>query len=78
MKVKNYQEVIVWQKAMDLVEEVYTEHLGVPTRRDLWAYEPIEAGGCFNTLEYCRGTRQANYSGLPASFVDRVWIVKGS
>ena len=24
MKVKNYQELIVWQKAMDLVEEVYT------------------------------------------------------
>ena len=24
MKVKNYQELIVWQKAMDFVEEVYT------------------------------------------------------
>jgi len=24
MKVKHYQELIVWQKAMDLVEEVYT------------------------------------------------------
>jgi four helix bundle protein len=24
MKVKNYQELIVWQKAMDLVVEVYT------------------------------------------------------
>ena len=23
MKVKHYQELIVWQKAMDLVEEVY-------------------------------------------------------
>lgn len=23
MKVKNYQELIVWQKAMDLVEEIY-------------------------------------------------------
>ena len=23
MKVKNYQELIVWQKAMDLVEDVY-------------------------------------------------------
>ena len=25
MKVKNYQELIVWQKAMDLVEHVYTD-----------------------------------------------------
>jgi len=24
MKVKNYQELIVWQKAMDLVEDIYT------------------------------------------------------
>jgi len=23
MKLKNYQELIVWQKSMDLVEEVY-------------------------------------------------------
>jgi len=25
MKVKNYRELITWQKAMDLVEEVYKE-----------------------------------------------------
>jgi len=24
MKAKNYQELIVWQRAMDLVEDVYT------------------------------------------------------
>jgi four helix bundle protein len=24
MKVRNYQDLIVWQKAMDLVEEIYT------------------------------------------------------
>jgi hypothetical protein len=30
MKVKNYQELIVWQKAMDLVEEVYTVSRNFP------------------------------------------------
>jgi len=30
MKVKNYQEVIVWQKAMDLVEEVYVASKSFP------------------------------------------------
>jgi four helix bundle protein len=30
MKVKNYQELIVWQKAMDLVEEVYIASKSFP------------------------------------------------
>ena len=30
MKVKNYKELIVWQKAMDLVEEVYTASRSFP------------------------------------------------
>ena len=30
MKVRNYQEVIVWQKAMDLVEQVYATSKSFP------------------------------------------------
>jgi four helix bundle protein len=30
MKVKNYQDLIVWQKAMDLVEEVYKASRSFP------------------------------------------------
>ena len=30
MKVKNYQELLVWQKAMDLVEEVYIASKSFP------------------------------------------------
>ncbi len=36
MKVKNYQELIVWQKAMDLVEEVYRLSKFFP-REELYA-----------------------------------------
>ena len=35
MKVKNYQELIVWQKAMDLVEEVYKSSKSFP-REELY------------------------------------------
>ena len=30
MKVRNYQDLIVWQKAMDLVEQVYTTSKSFP------------------------------------------------
>lgn len=35
MKVRNYQELIVWQKAMDLVEEIYKASQGFP-REELY------------------------------------------
>jgi four helix bundle protein len=35
MKVKNYQELIAWQKAMDLVEEVYLASRSFP-REELY------------------------------------------
>ena len=35
MKVKNYQELIVWQKAMDLVEDVYKSSKDFP-REELY------------------------------------------
>ena len=36
MKVKNYQELIAWQRAMDLVEEVYTASRDFP-REEIYA-----------------------------------------
>ena len=36
MKVKNYQELIVWQKAMDLVEDVYKSSKDSP-REEIYA-----------------------------------------
>ena len=35
MKVKNYQELIAWQKAMDLVEEIYKDSKSFP-REELY------------------------------------------
>ena len=36
MKVKNYQQLIVWQRAMDLVEEIYRSTKDFP-REELYA-----------------------------------------
>lgn len=36
MKVRNYQELIVWQRAMDLVETVYKASQGFP-REEIYA-----------------------------------------
>jgi len=36
MKVRNYQELIVWQRAMDLVEEIYKATKEFP-REELYA-----------------------------------------
>ena len=36
MKVKNYQELIAWQKSMDLVEEVYKSSRDFP-REEIYA-----------------------------------------
>jgi four helix bundle protein len=36
MKVRNYQELIVWQKAMDLVEDVYKASRNFP-REEIYA-----------------------------------------
>ena len=36
MKVRNYQELIAWQKAMDLVEEIYEASKSFP-REELYA-----------------------------------------
>jgi four helix bundle protein len=36
MKVKNYQELIVWQKAMDIVEDVYKVSRSFP-REEIYA-----------------------------------------
>ena len=35
MKVRNYQQLIVWQKAMDLVEQIYASSKGFP-REELY------------------------------------------
>lgn len=46
MKVRNYQELIVWQKAMDLVEQVYAT-------RSLRAEESAEEGGYLHSFKHC-------------------------
>jgi hypothetical protein len=52
MKVKNYQELIVWQKAMDLVRRCLQSIQELPSRRNLCTHQPSQAGGCFYSVKY--------------------------
>jgi hypothetical protein len=53
MKVKNYQELIVWQKAMDLVEEVYTASRSFP-REEIYGLTSQLGGLLFQSLRILR------------------------
>jgi len=57
MKVKSYQDLIVWQKSMDLVEEVYKSSRSFPREEIYGLSSQLRRGRYFNTFEYCRGTR---------------------
>ena len=66
MKVKNYQELIAWQKSMDLVEEIYSSTRGFP-REEIYsltnqlrragvsiASNIAEGQGRQTTADFCR------------------------
>ena len=53
MKVRNYQDLIAWQKAMDLVEDVYQASRSFPKGGNLCPQEPNKARGGFCAVEYC-------------------------
>ncbi len=49
MKVKNYQELIVWQRFMDLVKEIY-EASKTFRREEIMAHKSASEGGCVDSL----------------------------
>ena len=52
MKVKNYQELIVWQKAMDLVEDVYKASRDFPREAIYALTSQIRRVGSFDSLKH--------------------------
>jgi four helix bundle protein len=78
MKVKTYQELIVWQKAMDLVEEVYKASRSFPREEIYGLTSQLRKSRYFNPFECRRGPRQTHNSGFSASFVNCLRIVAGT
>ena len=59
MKVKNYRELIVWQKAMDLVVEVYTISKSFP-REEVYGLTSQLRRAAVSLPSNSRGSRETN------------------
>ncbi len=51
----SYRDLQAWQKAIELVGEIYSCTAAFPKDRDLRAERAIKAGGCINTEQHRRG-----------------------
>ena len=52
MKVKSYKELIVWQKSMDLVEEIYSATRTFPKEEILRSYKSAQTCERVHRLEH--------------------------
>ena len=74
MKVKNYQELIVWQKSMDLVEEVYKSSRDFPREEIYGLTSQIRRASVSIPSNIAEGPGKKDNLRLPSSFVDCLWL----
>ena len=72
MKVRNYRELLVWQRAMDLVEEVYKASKGFPREEIYGLRSQIREAAV--SLKHCRGARTKNDSRFSTPLIDRLRV----
>lgn len=70
MKIKGYEDFIVWQKSMDVVELVYHATKAFPKRGTLRPDQPDSKGGCFYPVKHSGRPRAQFYSGIQAFSLD--------
>lgn len=73
MKVKNYQELIVWQRAMDLVEEVYTVSRSFPREEIYGLTRQLRRAAISIPSNVAEG--QAYNPGLSSSLINCVRVI---
>jgi hypothetical protein len=78
MKVRNYQELIVWQKAMDLVEEIYAVSKTFPREEFYGLTSQLRRAAVFNPFEHRRRARQANNGRFHSAPIDVLRIAAGA
>ena len=61
MKVRHYQELIVWQQAMDLVESVYKASKTFPREETYGLTSQVRRAGGLDPLQHSGRTRK-NYN----------------
>jgi hypothetical protein len=78
MKVKHHQELIVWQKAMDLVEEVYKVSRTFPREEIYGLTSQLRRAAVSIPSNVRRRTGPAHNSGLSLPLIDCIRITAGS
>ena len=63
--VRNYSELIAWQKAMDLVEVVYKLSRGFP-KEELYGLTSQIRKNSLNSVQHRRRSRSQVHDGIPA------------
>jgi hypothetical protein len=53
MPIKDYRELIVWQKAMDLVVAAYRTTVRFPKEEVYGLDQPDSTGGGFGSVKHC-------------------------
>lgn len=70
MKVRSYQELIVWLKAMDLVELIYASSRCFPREEIYGLTSQLMKGSCVNSFRHCRRARETHDCRFPSSLVN--------
>lgn len=74
MKVRSYQDLIVWQKAMDLVELVYASSKNFPREEIYGLTSQLRKAAVSIPSKHCRRSRQTHNCGLPSALVNLLRI----
>jgi len=61
MKVKDYKDLKVWQKGIEIVDKVYALTAKIPQRRIVRSDTSNEEGFCVNPIKCIRGIRKRPY-----------------
>ncbi len=77
MKVRNYQELIVWQRAMDLVERVYLASRHFPREETYGLTSQIRRAVISIPSNIAEGQGRRTTPDFRAPFIHCLWFVEG-
>ena len=78
--IQSYKDLIVWQKAMQMTEMVYSMAKKTSEGGNVCPERPNEAGSGVDSFEHCRGLRAKFKERVHPIFVysKRIWIRTGN
>lgn len=70
MKLRSYQELIVWQKAMDLVQLIYARTMSFPREEIYGLTSPLRTAAVSISFKHSGRARQADDRRFRSAFID--------